>query len=258
MADIIELGLFLYSLAGSASIGYWILTSFWPSIRDRDRQFKTGLSVVVGGLYILLVFLIASFLGAGHYNGWSFVQAFFWLVPVSFIVLVSILLVKHMVLVGRQIQSGEINLFAPKIEIAAETMPLQGSAELVSELASTVPEIEKTEVPSPSVSSEEVLPKSDSKKSAADSSVPVSEVVPGENEEDVASEIKKIMSAGRFEDQSKPAETDEKKQESKTADWSFEVKNEMNSDSQKTGLTQEEIEKIKADLKKKIKDSLGP
>lgn len=261
MADIIELGLFLYSLIGSASIGYWVLTSFWPQIRERENSFKTGLSVVIGAAYILFVFVLASFLGASHYNGWSFVQAFFWLVPVSFIVLASILLFKQGIVLARQVQSGEVKLFAPIIEPAAETTPLSGSAKMISELAEPFPEKNEEKNDSTSkTTSQEVLPKTDSEISNSISSVEPK----GEAEEDVAAEIKRIMSQGRFQSDAPlaPLPTPEQKTKAPIQSTNFEIPadkkfdfNPPSNPAQKTGLSQEEIDKIKQELKKKIQES---
>ena len=114
-------------------------------------------------------------------------QAFFWLVPVSFVILMSILLVKHLVILGRQLQSGEITLFAPKTEAAFETKPMQGSAELVSELAKTNPDQNPMEAPTQTASTQEVVPKTQSESPDLQSDVtPLSETPTGETEEDVA------------------------------------------------------------------------
>lgn len=102
MVNIIEFGLFLYSLGGSASIGYWALISFIPDFYSREKNYKLGYSFVVGAAYTLIVFLISFFLSEAHFNNMAFLEIFFWLIPVSFIVLASVVLGRKAIEMAQQ------------------------------------------------------------------------------------------------------------------------------------------------------------
>ena len=135
---------------------------------------------------------------------------------------------------------------------------------MISELAEPLPKnLDEKNDSGPKTGGPEVVPKTESEiRTTVSADEPK-----GQAEEDVAAEIKKIMSQGRFQNDS-PLEPlpkpDEKKTEpTKNPSSEFPAKNEMNStvpteDSAKTGLTQEEIDKIKQELKKKIQESGQP
>lgn len=240
MVNVLEIGLFLYALAGSASIGYWALVTVLPSVRQKEKTTKLGFAVAIGAGYIMVVFILAAFLSLAHFNNQSFLQLFFWLVPLSFIILSIIVLSRaSRELVGQYLR-GEIQWGSSAPSGATANAPQTG---LPKKEPYTVESIEAMRTPDtapiepiPTESSHEFFgEKSENEKTPVPESSASSEEVPaGEQEQDVEEEIRRIMRGEKSSEAPAPPEKKEEKTPSKP-------QTEM-----------DEIEKIKAELRKKI------
>ncbi len=267
MVNWIEIGLFLYALAGSATMGYWFLVSFSPSFRERDKNTKLGYSVIAGMIYTGAIFFVSILLVSGHYNNLNFLETFFWMIPISFVLLALTASGKRAWILIERAQYGEQ---APQKEpeeklgtslLTAQTPGTQRIPPMETGTAKSAPFISETSQPierekEPEEKTEEEFPEEEQE--------PLEE--PGETEKDVVEEIRKIMKGEMTEK--------EKKQEEmkRTLAGDLEEKEEIRkimgtpaSESEEEfpfalspsmpagGMEASDLEKIKEDLKKKIK-----
>lgn len=282
MVNWIEIGLFLYALAGSATTGYWFLVSFSPSFRERDKNTKLGYSVIAGMIYTGAIFFVSIILVSGHYNNLNFLETFFWMIPISFVLLALAAGGKRAWILIERAQYGEQ---APQQEpeemgksiLTAQTpgtqrippMETSGSksAPFISETAESIeretgPE-EKTEA--------ELKPIEETGEEPEAMEEPVQEPMeePGEAEKDVVEEIRKIMRGEITEREKRESEIkrtlqgdlEEKEEIRKIMGTRSEPEEELPSalsPSTPSGETEaSDLEKIKEELKKKIRAKEG-
>jgi hypothetical protein len=267
MVNWIEIALFLYALAGSATTGYWFLVSFSRNFREHDRTTKLGYSVIAGLVCTGIVFFAAILLTAGPYQNTSFLETFFWLIPVSFAILMLTAAGKRAWLLIERAQYGEQGKPVPIPEeklgtslLARQTMagkipqpePFSDSIpeKTVPAIAAGSPETTETE-PEPEENAEEA----EEKEGRMEES--------GETEKDVVAEIQRIMKSDlsekeKQEMQERKASDLEEKEEIRKIMGRPETGTETELPSAlsgnepgKTGSS--EIEKIKEELKKKIR-----
>ncbi len=232
MADWFELGLFLYAFLGSASIGYWALVLFSPDIRTKPTSFKTGLSVGIGALYVLIVFVLAIWLSTVRFNGWSFLEAFFWILPLSVVFFSLAGMLRQGIVWAATTSHPTTVLSQPKPPASTEDVLAQIENEKIAELPQAT--VTPTPMQTPLFETHEVE----------------KELQAGESEKDVAEEIKKIMAAGRMEPkppsepEPAPVSTSERSYPKAPSSDAIVIP--------KPALTADEIEKIKRELKQKI------
>ena len=263
MAETIEIALFLFSLAGFASLGYWALIFFWPAVREKEQTLKLGYGFLAGAGIFMALALTSFFWGATVFGKPRFLDAFFWLSPLPFLALGGI----------SGAQRAWILLKQRQMQIQGEPVPaMQPAAPKKESRESKATEQKKTEVKPqtagnandsfpPLISGENVFSQDESEKEpekkeekqeiqssenmleaenkneldwkqldeTAEEETPKTE--PGEQERDVEEEIRKIMKGETPSDEKAPPETAKKK---------------------KSALEPADIEKIKRELRKKM------
>ncbi|MBU0635627.1 hypothetical protein KKE06_01225 [Candidatus Micrarchaeota archaeon] len=280
MVNVIEFGLFLYALGGSASIGYWAFISFLPDFQVKAKTYKLGYSFIAGAAYTLIVFLLSFFLSEISYNNMAFLEIFFWLIPISFIILAVIVVGKKAWAFYQFKQHEEVlaePVFESEKESTREMDPIHTiSTNVFDSEPATSPKKEMKKVFSdrpmkekpiaseknteelflekaqqfqplaPIISDEEPVPKLEKKiEEHFSPATPKNEKSPtkterGKYEEDVESEIRKIMDdkeeipIEEFNPTSEKPKPEPAKEE-------------------RSKLSQEEIEKIKKELKERMK-----
>ncbi len=273
MVNWIEIGLFLYALAGSATTGYWFLVSFSPSFRERDRNTKLGYSVIAGMIYTGAIFFVSILLVSGHYNNLNFLETFFWMIPISFVLLALTASGKRAWILIERAQYGEQ---APQKEpeeklgtslLTAQTPGTQRIPPMETGTAKSAPFISETSQPierekEPEEKTEEEFPEEELE--PIEEKEPLEE--PGETEKDVAEEIRKIMKGEMTEKEKKQEEMkrtlagdlEEKKEIRKimgtpASESEEEFPSALSPSTPAGGMSPSDLEKIKEDLKKKIK-----
>lgn len=276
MVNWIEIGLFLYALAGSATTGYWFLVSFSPTFRERDKNTKLGYSVIAGMIYTGAIFFVSIILVSGHYNNLNFLETFFWMIPISFVLLALTASGKRAWILIERAQYGEQ---APQKEpeelgtsiLTAQTPGTQRIPPMETSNAKNAPFISET---AQSIEREttELEEKTETRlleeePEAVEEKEPMEE--PGEAEKDVVEEIRKIMKGEMTEKEKRESEMkralagdlEEKKEIRKIMGTHSEPEEELPSalspSTPSGGMESSDLEKIKADLKKKIRAKEG-
>jgi hypothetical protein len=280
MVNWIEIGLFLYALAGSAATGYWLLITYSPVFRERDKNTKLGYSVIAGMIYTGAIFFVSIVLVSGHYNNLNFLETFFWMIPISFVLLALTATGKRAWILIERAQYGEQ---APQKEseemgtsiLTSQTPGAQRAPSIQTE-SNAVPFISETSQPieretgtgTKKWGEEKPLeePESAETEEPLQEAEPMEETqepleAPGEAEKDVVEEIRKIMKGEMTEKEKKESEMkrtiagdlEEKEEIRKIMGAPFESEEELPSALSSTSESPStELEKIKADLKKKI------
>lgn len=244
MVSVFEIGLFLYAFAGAASIGYWVIISFVPNWREKDKNTKLGYGFLVGGLFVLLVFFVSWAIQASNPRS-VFLETFFWLMPSIFVLLAFVNVSRRGWVLFQQVQQEKAGFEPPQAENAFAPAPLVQPGPSDS---GRVDSAEKNEL-APMISEDSLVgagknesgqevPEEMNEEELGGAELPAEEKKvekAGQQERDVEEEIRKIMKGD-------PPQTSDEKT-SQQASSGAKIPESWKKD---------ELEKLKQELKKKL------
>lgn len=127
--DLIEIVLVLYALLGSATLGYWLMAAFLPQFKAETRKVKLGYSLLIGAGYAVVVSGLSIALVLAKVQEMPFTEWFFVLFPIGFFIMVFAVLGKEIMQWYEQMQLQKSGNFQPAPAPSAAT--LRNEEELV-------------------------------------------------------------------------------------------------------------------------------